>query len=331
MPPLPHRRGQFLLTTALLGALGLSIAGCKTPTVTGSSGLLGSAELFSSQAADPEQITDWRREAAIAGERYEASPGDADAALRYARALRKTGRHGQAVAVLQQASIRHPRDMRLLGDYGRALAEVGRLKDAFAMLERAHTPDRPDWRILSAQGAVLDQMGQHEEARRYYESALAIRPGEPSVLSNLGLSYALSKDLPKAEESLREAASRGGTDKRVRQNLALVVGLQGRFKEAQEIASAALSPQEAAENMAYLKDMLAKSQIARTGSPARAAARQDESAEHTGSIKPRRTTTRAANRAAPPETAKPDETQPESAPATPAQARSRPLILDAGG
>ena len=55
------------------------------------------------------------------------------------------------------------------------------------------------------------------------------RPTEPSVLSNLGLSYVLSKDLPKAEETLRRAHGRAGTDPRVRANLALTVGLQGRL------------------------------------------------------------------------------------------------------
>ena len=70
------------------------------------------------------------------------------------------------------------------------------------MLTQAHTPEDPDWRILSAQGAVLDQLGKFDEARQYYASALKIVPDEPSVLSNLGMSYLLSKDLAKAEEVL---------------------------------------------------------------------------------------------------------------------------------
>ena len=88
------------------------------------------------------------------------------------------------------------------------------------MLTRAHSPDNPDWRILSVQGTALDQLGRHDEARRYYASALKIVPDEPSVLSNLGLSYVLSKDLPKAEEMLRRAYASGKADARVRQNLA---------------------------------------------------------------------------------------------------------------
>ena len=121
-----------------------------------------------------------------------------------------------------------------------------------------HSPDNPDWRILSVQGTALDQMGRHEEARRYYASALQIAPDEPSVLSNLGLSYVLSKELPKAEETLRRAQATGRADARVRQNLALAVGLQGRFTEAETIVKADLPADEAAANVAYLKQVLSR-------------------------------------------------------------------------
>jgi len=124
--------------------------------------------------------------------------------------------------VLEQATIAHPGDKALLAGYGRALADNGNFQQAFDVLGRAHSPDDPDWRILSAQGAVLDQLGRYDEARQYYASALKIVPEEPSVLSNLGLSYVLSKDLPKAEETLRRAYGRSDADPRVRQNLALV-------------------------------------------------------------------------------------------------------------
>ncbi len=42
----------------------------------------------------------------------------------------------------------------------------------------------------------------------------------------------------------------------MRQNLGLVVGLQGRFAEAENIVKAELPPDEAASNVAYLKQML---------------------------------------------------------------------------
>ena len=59
------------------------------------------------------------------GERYRANPGDPDAAINYARALRRNGQRPQAVAVLEQAAIQNPKHRGVLGAYGRALADDG--------------------------------------------------------------------------------------------------------------------------------------------------------------------------------------------------------------
>ena len=111
---------------------------------------------------------------------------------------------------------------------------------------------------MSAEAAILDQLGKPDEARALYRRALDMKPGEPSVLSNLGMSYVLGGDLKTAETYMRQAAQAPGADSRVRQNLALVVGLQGRFKEAEEIARRELSPEQAQANVAYLRSMLAQ-------------------------------------------------------------------------
>jgi Flp pilus assembly protein TadD len=194
------------------------------------------------------------------GARFRANPKDAEAAIRYAQALRVIGQRAQAAAVLENATINNPSDQVLLGAYGRALADNGNYAQALDVLNRAHTQDNPDWRILSVQGAVLDQMGRHPDAQRHYASALRLMPDEPSVLSNLGLSYALSKQLPLAETTLRRAADQPNAAPKVRQNLALVVGLQGRFQEAESIARGDLPPEEASANVATLKQMLAQQQ-----------------------------------------------------------------------
>jgi Flp pilus assembly protein TadD len=78
----------------------------------------------------------------------------------------------------------------VLAAYGKALTEGGRLQEAASVLRSAHTPERPDWTVLSAQGSVSDKLGDHRAAQAFYISALRIAPGEPSVLSNLGLSFA---------------------------------------------------------------------------------------------------------------------------------------------
>ena len=248
------KRLAFTVSSAIL-ALGLG--SCQTAGDSDITGSLGE-KTESSRAADPRREVDSYRD------RFRANPKDADAALKYGKALRATGQQSQAVAVLEQATIANPGDRALLAGYGRALADNGNFQQAFDALSSAHSPDDPDWRILSAQGTVLDQLGRHDEARQYYASALKIAPDEPSVLSNLGLSYVLSKDLPKAEETLRRANGRADADPRVRLNFALVVGLQGRLAEAEGIVKADRPADEAAANVAYLKRLLSRKEHVRS-------------------------------------------------------------------
>lgn len=246
-----QRLPRFWMTASLIAVLAAGAGGCSS---------IGGRDVTGSVAASntPQTEAEWRKMADVYGERYRVNPKDADAALRYGQALRATGQRQQAVAVLEQATIAHPGHAALLAAYGRALADNGNYQLAFDTLARAHTPDNPDWSILSVQGTVLDRLGKHEEARGYYASALKIRPEEPSVLSNLGMSYVLSKDLPKAEQVLRRAYTGAGRDARIQQNLALVIGLQGRGPEAESIARAGLPPEQAEANVASLRELLSR-------------------------------------------------------------------------
>jgi Flp pilus assembly protein TadD len=250
-----HRPPARLLAFAAI-SVALAGAGCSTITSSPSSDTTGSIRAD----AAPRSNVEWRQEMESWGARYRANQTDPDAAVKYAQALRAIGQRAQAAAVLEQAAMHNPDNRVVLGAYGRALADNGNFQQALDVLNKSHTQDQPDWRILSVQGAVLDQMARHADAQRYYASALRLRPDDPSVLSNLGLSYALSKNLPQAEATLRRAAEQRGAEPKVRQNLALVVGLQGRFQEAETIARGDLSPAEAQANVAYLRQMLAQQQ-----------------------------------------------------------------------
>jgi Flp pilus assembly protein TadD len=251
--PRPSGHARFRAAPVLSVVLLLGLCGCQTDGLSDITGSLGDK----AEKAAPAHSLDYYRD------RHQANPDDAQAALDYGKALRKAGDRAQAVAVLEKASIAHPDNKALLAGFGRALADNGNFQQAFEVLGHAHSPDDPDWRILSAQGAVLDQLGRGEEARQYYASALRIMPDEPSVLSNLALSYVLSKDLAKAEETARRANSNPNADPRVRLNLALVVGLRGHMAEAESLAKEGRPPEEAAANVAYLKRMLAKQSAAK--------------------------------------------------------------------
>jgi Flp pilus assembly protein TadD len=246
----PSRLCVLSLTTAL--AL-LCLSGCNRASLGDVTGSIGRpATLPSDEAA----LRSYSEEL---GQRYDRNPKDKTVATTYAKALHALDQNAQAVAVMQGLAITYPEDMKVLGAYGKALADAGRLQQAAEILDKAHTPERPDWSILSTQGSIADQLGDHNAARGYYEAALKIRPNEPTVLSNLGLSYALANNLPRAEETLRSAASQPSADRRVRQNLALVLALQGKFQEAEELSRRDLSPQDAAQNVAAIREMISQS------------------------------------------------------------------------
>jgi Flp pilus assembly protein TadD len=250
--PLKISAIRLFASAAVAIVLGLSAGGCSNIGGRDTTGSIGQAGAVAGAESDSRKSLD-----ALAT-RYRENPGDTNAAIAYASALRASDQRAQAVAVLEQTSIRNPTNMLVLGAYGRALADAGQYQQALVTLDHAHTPDAPDWRILNVQGAVFDQMGRHADAQRHYASALKIVPDEPSVLSNLGLSYLLTKDLKNAEVTLRRAVAQPNAGPKVRQNLALVVGLRGRFEEAEKIATADLPESEATANVAYLRQMLAQ-------------------------------------------------------------------------
>jgi len=192
------------------------------------------------------------------GAQYERNPKDRQTALNYANVLARLGRNDQALAVMRALAIVYPKDQAVLAAYGKALAGAGQFDGALDAIRRAQNPAYPDWKLVSAEGAILDQMGRKEEARATYQKALQLQPNEPSIISNMGMSYLLAGDARTAETYFKQAAAAPGADSRVRQNLALSVGLQGRFQEAEAIAAREISPQQAKANTDYLRSMLAQ-------------------------------------------------------------------------
>src|SRR5271155_384678 len=215
--PSPRRslvspRARFSRLWASWLALALAAAplgGCQNfGDVTGSIG--GANQQLPTDEASLRAYTDrW-------GKTYDKNPGEKVASINYARALRALTRYSEAVAVMQAAAVKAPRDYEVLGAYGKALADSGEFEQAKEVLGRSYAPERPDWSIMSVQGSVADRLDDHVAAQQFYRDALKIAPGEPSVLSNLGLSYALTKQLPEAEEALRQAAASPRADVRVR-------------------------------------------------------------------------------------------------------------------
>jgi Flp pilus assembly protein TadD len=245
--------GKRLLRATVVITIAASVAGCGTSKLT-----TGSVSKSSGKAVEQMSAGALAGASTSLGKAYASNPSDKPTAMKYAQVLQMNGSTDQSLAVMRKLAIAYPKDRDVLAAYGKALASAGELEPALDAVRRAQTPEYPDWKLASAEAAILDQLGKSGEARALYRRALDLKPNDPSILSNLGMSYVLEGDLKTAETYMRTASEQSSADSRVRQNLALVVGLQGRFEEAEKIASAELSSEQAKANVAYLRGMLAQ-------------------------------------------------------------------------
>jgi Flp pilus assembly protein TadD len=118
--------------------------------------------------------------------------------------------------------------------------------------EHAETLQPRDWRPVSLLAVALEQARRDDEALAAHEKALALAPDNPATLTNLGMYYASHGAPEKAEPLLRKAAEAPGATVQERQNLALVLGLEGRYDEAARLARQDLPPDQVDNNLAYL-------------------------------------------------------------------------------
>lgn len=250
-----HRWSPALGLASLSASLMLG-ACAQTPDLLTDS----TAKLASDQpaATTPGPQNELQRATVYWGQEFSKKPNDLNAALSYARNLKALGERQKALAVLQQASVTHSDDPELAGEYGRLALDLDQIKVAGKLLEVADNPAKPDWRVISARGTVLAKQGQYKEAIPFYERALTLSENQPSVLNNLALAHALSGDPKKAEELLRQAEAAGGSQgaAKVRQNLALVLGLQGKYDEAKAIAAKDLPADSVSSNNEYVRRMV---------------------------------------------------------------------------
>jgi Flp pilus assembly protein TadD len=186
----------------------------------------------------------------------EKNPADAEAALEGSIALRRIGSSERAVQLAAMGLQVKGESPQLWSALALGLVAGGENESAVQALQKAAALSPKDPALHSALGVVYDRLERADLAASAYEAALRLAPDDAAILSNYGLSMAMAGDLKKAEDMLRRANQNPLAPPQARQNLALVVGLQGRFDESERLASRDLPPAVASENVAYLKAML---------------------------------------------------------------------------
>ncbi len=97
--------------------------------------------------------------------------------------------------------------------------------------------------------AIIGDLSQDfAESERHYRAALLGRPGDATILNDLGYSYFLQKRFEESEQVLREAISVAGPTERTVANLALLYATLGDDSRAVDILMMAAPDRTTAEN-----------------------------------------------------------------------------------
>ncbi|WP_374249247.1 tetratricopeptide repeat protein [Thermomonas sp.] len=92
----------------------------------------------------------------------------------------RTRRYREALELIDRARVAEPGNAAIIDSYGWVLFRLGKTRAALEQLRRAYAQQKdPD--IASHLGQVLWVLGQREEARRYFEEARKLEPGNRSL------------------------------------------------------------------------------------------------------------------------------------------------------
>ncbi|HEX3675371.1 MAG TPA: tetratricopeptide repeat protein, partial [Rhizomicrobium sp.] len=130
---------------------------------------------------------------------FKPLPSDVATEVAKAQVLRKQGKLQEAARALAQLMLVAPDDARVVGEYGKVMAQEQRGDDALAFLTRAVELQPDDWTLYSALGVAYDENNNPKAAAGAYQHALALKPGDATVLNNYAMSKMLSGDMTGAE------------------------------------------------------------------------------------------------------------------------------------
>ncbi|HUH10304.1 MAG TPA: tetratricopeptide repeat protein [Brevundimonas sp.] len=240
------------MTLALWGLTGAAVAQTPAPT----------AAAPARQPADAATRAGYDRADALArsvfwSQEQQINPMDPVAGVKTAQALRELGQFDQAAETAQGVLTVQPANVEAMLEVGRAHIARGQAFYGIAALEQARAAAPRDWRPLSLLGVAYQQVRRSDDAKAAWNEALRLSPDNPDVLTNAAIARMGEGDAPSAEILLRRAAAQPTATLKVRQNLALSLGLQGKTAEAEQILRRDLPPEVADANLRWLAERTA--------------------------------------------------------------------------
>jgi Flp pilus assembly protein TadD len=246
-----HAAAILISALALTGATSAS-AGDRTPA-TAQTALSAPAPASAEQRAAAERMDALTRSVFWSRER-DLNPADPVAGVRLAVSLRELGQYDQAADAAQAVLTAQPDNYEAMLEFGRDQIARGQGFYGIGALEKARAAAPTDWRPLSLLGVAYNQVRRADDARAAWNEGLQLSADNPEILTNAAVALMTDGNLPGAETLLRRAVVQPNATSKMRLNLALVLGLQGKTPEAEQIIRRDLPPEQADRNLQWLRD-----------------------------------------------------------------------------
>lgn len=161
----------------------------------------------------------------------------------------------QTTALVQQLPLgqNHRKRQEIQYDLARLSEKQGKLQQAQRMFEELVRANPNDANSFHRLGVIAAKLGQTQDANGYFMAALRTKPHDSEILTDFGYSLYLQNDLAAAETALRQARTEDVNNERALNNLAMVVGTQGRTDESFALFRQIVSEAEATSNVAYIQ------------------------------------------------------------------------------
>jgi tetratricopeptide (TPR) repeat protein len=230
MKPYPSLAAR-LLTAALVS---LAAGGCQTMKPTSDSSSDGRPP-NTTAVGSANSKTDFHREV--------GPEQEFNVHVELARFHESQGNHEAAVAEYQKAADVCERKGSMLSH-----SKLGPAQEALAQRRMA---------------AAYDRLGRFTQAETHYLKALRLTPTDPKVWNDAGYSYYMQNRLADAERSFKQCESLEPGNPRVLTNLGLTLAAQGRDEEALSALCRAGGPAVGHANMGYILAAMGKGDLAR--------------------------------------------------------------------
>ena len=208
------------------------------------------------QAIQAALRSDTLSQAAFFATQFDHDPTNAQLGLYLSNAQRAPARYQEAADTAHAVLLFAPNNPDALLAAARAHIAGGNGFYAIDPLKHLSDLKPKDWQAWSLLGVAYDQTKRPEDAQAAWQTALKLSPDNPAVLTNMAMARVSAGDFTGAEPLLRTAVAQKGSTIQERQDLALVLGLQGKMPEAERLLRQDLPPEVADANLAWLQQAM---------------------------------------------------------------------------